>query len=113
VSAQTAAALARIAYRRAVALQPDTFVPLLGLACTATLVTDRPKQGAHRGYVGVCQQGRTEVYSLTLCKGARDRHGEERLMSDLLLHVLGNACGVTELVRPTLLPVEHIAIRTL
>jgi hypothetical protein len=112
VSEQTAVALAQVAYHRAVALQPDKTTPLLGLSCTAALVTDRPKQGAHRGHVGVRQHGHAEVHSLTLRKGARDRQGEERLLSDLLLHVLGRACGMTELARPALLPVEHIEILT-
>ncbi|MBN2469743.1 MAG: hypothetical protein JXN59_03375, partial [Anaerolineae bacterium] len=43
-SAETAVAMARVAYRRARILAPDG-TPAFGLACTATLVTDRPKKG--------------------------------------------------------------------
>ncbi|MGH8007817.1 MAG: CinA family protein, partial [Candidatus Binatia bacterium] len=43
VSVETAAALAQEAYQRALRLQGEKTLPLLGLSCTATLVTDRPK----------------------------------------------------------------------
>src|SRR5215475_14936603 len=53
VSIATAAALARTAYQRAVQLRDNEAVPVIGLSCTATLVTDRPKKGEHRAHVGL------------------------------------------------------------
>jgi nicotinamide mononucleotide (NMN) deamidase PncC len=95
VSVETAAALARQAYHRACALREAEGIPVVGLSCTATLVTDRPKKGEHRAHVGLCTSEDTRVFSLTLHKGARDRVGEERLVSDLLVQVLGLKCGVS------------------
>lgn len=112
VAVETAAALAQAAYRRALALRANETVPVAGVSCTATLVTDRPKQGAHRAHLGLCTTVRTQVSSLTLQKGARDRQGEERLVSDLLLHVLAKACGVDVTEDVALLPGEEITVRT-
>jgi nicotinamide mononucleotide (NMN) deamidase PncC len=111
VSVETAAALARKAYQRATQLRKDETVPVLGLSCTATLVTDRPKKGAHRAHIGLCIGAQTRVYSLTLQKGARDRRGEERLVSDLLLRALAEACGLDGDVKLGLLPAEEVMVR--
>jgi nicotinamide mononucleotide (NMN) deamidase PncC len=108
VSVATAATLAQAAYRRAVSLRDNETVPVIGLACTATLVTDRPKKGAHRAHIGFCDGKRTQVYSLTLQKGARNRPQEERVVSALLLRVLAGACGLTVAGDVTLLPEEHV-----
>ena len=111
VSAPTAAALARTAYQRAVRLRKNETVPVRGLSCTATLVTDRPKKGTHRAYIGLCTGEQTRVYSLTLQKGARDRQGEERVVSDLLLCVLAEACGIVVVEDMALLPEERVTVQ--
>ncbi len=82
--------------------------PVVGLSCTAALVTDRPKKGDHRAHVGLCTSEVTRVFSLTLQKGARDRIGEERLVSDLLVQVLALACGVIPTVQLSLLVGDHL-----
>jgi nicotinamide mononucleotide (NMN) deamidase PncC len=111
VSAETAAALAKAAYQRALTLRATTSVPVIGLSCTAALVTDRPKKGAHRAHVGVCDGQQTQVYSLTLQKGARDRGGEERTVSDVLLYVLAKACRIDVSERMELLSGEEFTIQ--
>ena len=93
VSVATAATMAQRAYQRACSLRETETISVVGLSCTATLVTDRPKKGEHRAHVGLCISEGTRVFSLTLQKGARDRIGEERLVSDLLLQVLAVGCG--------------------
>ena len=93
VSVETAAALARAAYKRAGVLHPAGG-PLVGVACTAALATDRLKKGEHRAHIGLSSAGGTRVYSCTLTKGARDRQSEERVVSDLLLTTLARACGL-------------------
>ena len=93
VSVETAAALARAAYKRAVVLHAAEGA-LLGVACTAALATDRLKKGEHRAHIGISTAAETRVYSCTLTKGARDRQAEERVVSDLLLAVLARACGL-------------------
>ncbi len=93
VSVETAAALARAAYKRAVVLHAAEG-SLVGVACTAALATDRLKKGTHRAHIGISIAAETRVYSCTLTKGARDRQGEERVVSALLLAVLARACGL-------------------
>ena len=103
-SADTAAALARRARERAMALKPGDEAPLLGVACTAALVTDRPRQGEHRAHVAVCRADGVEVCSVTLAKNARTREGEERVVADLVLSALGRACGLAAARCDALLP---------
>ena len=107
VSVETAAALARAAYKRAVVLSPADD-PLVGISCTATLATDRLKKGAHRAHIGISTAAETHVYSCTLTKGARDRQGEERVVSDLLLTILSRACGLDVTLDGLLLADEHL-----
>ena len=107
VSVETAAALARAAYKRALALHAAQD-PLVGVSCTATLATDRPKKGAHRAHIGISTAAETRVYSCTLTTGARDRQGEERVVSDLLLTVLARACGLDVTLDSLLLADERI-----
>ncbi len=108
VSVETAAAMAQAAYRRAQQLRDQVTTPVIGLACTATLATDRPKKGDHRAHVGLCTANSTIVYSLTLTKGARDRAGEERVVSNLVLNVLAEGCDQPGLPDLGLLPQERI-----
>lgn len=108
VSAKTAAALARKAYERALALRPDDDVPVLGIACTAALVTDRPRKGEHRAHVAVCGGGPVEVRSVTLKKNARSRAGEERVVADLVLSAMGRACEPDTGMCDALLPSEEV-----
>lgn len=69
-------------------------LPLIGLACTATITTDRPKRGEHRAYIAAWQPERLISYALHLCKGKRNRTEEETVISHLLLNVLAEAMGV-------------------
>ena len=110
VSVETAAALAQAAYRRAMILRENDSVPVIGLSCTATLVTDRPKKGDHRAHIGLCTAQRTRVYSLTLQKGARDRQGEERVVSDLLLQACAEGSNLSLTLTLSLLPEERLTV---
>ncbi len=107
VSVETAADLARAAHKRAVVLHAAED-PLVGISCTAALATDRLRKGAHRAHIGVSTAAETRVYSCTLTKGARDRQGEERVVSDLLLTVLARACGLRVTLDGLLLANERI-----
>ena len=93
VSSEAARAMAGAAYRRALRLREDG-QPVLGLACTATIATDRPKRGEHRAYIAAWDQAGCTVYSLRLHKGHRDRVGEEELVSRLLIQSLAEVSGV-------------------
>ena len=93
VSAQSAREMARASYRRGMRLREDDS-PVVGLACTATLATDRPKRGDHRCYIAAWDDTRMIRCQLTLDKGARERAGEEAVVSRLVLNVLAEAFGI-------------------
>ena len=92
-SAEAAGLMAHQAYRRAVRLS-DGASPCFGLACTATIATDRTKRGEHACHVAVQDRhGRTD-YAVVMIKGERDRLAEEALVARLVVHALADACGV-------------------
>ena len=92
-AADTALQMAKAAYRKArEQLEDDS--PPLGLACAATIATDRPKRGEHRAFVATWDDASTALYSLLLHKGLRDRAGEEELVSRLIVRALQSASGL-------------------
>ncbi len=97
VSADTARALAEAAYDRAVHLREqesadESVYPVLGVACTAALATDRPKKGAHRAHVALAGPGGSSERRIDLVAGALSRQGEDRAVSDgILLDLLAVA----------------------
>ena len=93
VSPNNARDMAQAAYRKAARLREEDG-PTLGLACTATLVTDRPKRGDHRCCVATWDSEGAAIFSLTLHKGLRDRAGEEEVSSRLVLRALAEASGL-------------------
>jgi hypothetical protein len=93
VSIDTARIMAEVAYRRAMRLT-DGATPCLGVACTATIATDRAKRGSHGCAIAVYDGAMFHTFALTLARGARDRAGEEHLISLLIIRAIANACGV-------------------
>lgn len=99
VSSRAARRLAGCALVRARKLARDPVgesTPLVGLACTAALSTDRVRRGDHRVHIATWQAGLLIERSLVVTKGARSREDEERLYSRLLLNALAEACGVQQ-----------------
>jgi nicotinic acid mononucleotide adenylyltransferase len=95
-SVETGNALAKHAFERAKKLaKPGT--PVFGVGCTATIATDRAKKGDHRCVVSVCDSLGTLSYELVITKGARDRQGEENLVSLLILNAIAEASGVFDI----------------
>ena len=80
----------------------------IGIACTASLVSDRPKKGDHRCHVATQTGSETRAWSLVLSKGARNRMGEEQLVGHLLLYALANATGLGDVSQLELQPDESI-----
>jgi nicotinamide mononucleotide (NMN) deamidase PncC len=115
VSIATAAAMAVACRERALALSSAADPaaggaggpPLVGVACTAALASDRPKRGAHRAHVGLDDGRTTRLWTLELAKGARSRPGEDRLVSDVVLGALAAACGLPA-AWPALGPGDHL-----
>ena len=108
-SAKTAKDMARAAFRKA-KLQLEDDSPPLGLACAATIATDRPKRGEHRAFVSAWDQQSNTLYSLRLHKGLRDRAGEEDLVSRLLVHALMLLSGLESGVELGLTPGDSLEI---
>lgn len=109
VSQGTAVALAAAAYARARALQQGGR-PVIGVSCTATVVTDRAKRGDHRCFIGVWDGRVVTVTSLVLDKGRRDRTGEEILVSQLIIRALAAACYVQGTIPVELSDTEHVSV---
>jgi hypothetical protein len=87
VAAETAGMLAGRAIARAQELHKGP-EPVIGLACSATIITDRPKRGQHRAHVVAWTAERILHDSITLHKGSRLRAGEEEIVSRLILDML-------------------------
>ena len=106
VSAQTARDMAKAAHQRGMALREDDS-PVVGLACTATIATDRTKRGDHRGFIAAWDEAGVRQYDLVLEKGARERWGEEELLSKLLVQALAQSFGIEAELDLGLTPVER------
>ena len=94
VSADTARLMARAAWARGVSLREQD-APIVGLACTATIATDRTKRGDHRAFIATWDDASVTTDSLVLEKGRRDRAGEEDVVSRLVITSMARACGVS------------------
>src|SRR5262249_21453207 len=105
-SPETSREMALRAYARACWLAPGEEV--VGLGCTASLATDRPKRGDHRLHVATHSSLGTLGYSLTLTKGARDREAEEAVVDAILLNALAAAFHVRERLDLPLIPGEAV-----
>jgi hypothetical protein len=104
-SFDTAWCMAGRASERAERLAPGE--PVLGLGCTASLATDRPKRGDHRFYLALLSDDRSLTYSLTLSKGVRDREAEEQVVARAILNALAEIVGVAYRLDVPLLPGEQ------
>ena len=110
-SSPTARAMAMAAWQRARRLAPEAEPhKLVGIGCTASLASDRPKRGAHRIHVAVQTADRTSVASLELSKGARSRPEEESAVTALVLDELAAATTGAEarLANPLLVEGEAV-----
>ena len=111
VTSKTANLLAGRAYTRARWLETDS-LPSIGLACTATIITDRPKLGKHRAHISCWHPDNLLQYSIYLDKGARDRAGEENVVSRIMLNALANASGVDRQLYIPLKKQDHLDVTT-
>ena len=109
VSVAAAQSLARAAYFRATRLRSGD-VPVAGVACTATIATDRTKRGDHRCHVAVYHQTGSTVRSLTLLKGHRHREEEDAVVSRLILDAISEWVGTPDRLDPGLTSGEEIVI---
>ena len=94
VSLEASEALAKQALKRAQYLKRDG-TAAIGVSCTASIATNRPKRGEHQCYISIADELAVSSYSLTLDKGARSRDEEETLVSILVLKAIAEACNLT------------------
>ncbi|MDR2439063.1 MAG: hypothetical protein LBE12_06815 [Planctomycetaceae bacterium] len=80
----------------------NDYINLIGIGCTASLVTNRNKKGEYRFHIATQTLRRTIVFSLQLTKDARTRQDEERLLADTILNAIETTRYETQ--SPTLLP---------
>ena len=111
VSDTTARQMAGRALTRARLLRQEDET-VIGLACTATIVTDRPKRGQHRAHIATWQNERVSSYQLIMDKGRRDREGEETLVSQLMLNALAAAYGLPDQLMLDLSPADRLIVET-
>lgn len=114
-SNRTARAMAMAAFERAQRWAQASSEPLpalAGVACTASLASDRPKRGAHRIHVACQTLEATTTFDLALEKGARDRAAEERLAAALVLSAIGATCGFEDAALPLPLQPTESVVRT-
>lgn len=66
----------------------------IGVGCTASLASDRPKKGSHRCWISIESAYQSRTVHLALKKGRRSRPEEERLVADLVVYTIAESCGV-------------------
>jgi hypothetical protein len=95
-SERTARAMAMAALQRTRALADESTPTekLVGVGCTASLASDRPKRGAHRYYVALQSYDGTTCYAEELEKGLRSRAEEEAIVTRGVLRLVAKHCGV-------------------
>lgn len=79
-----------------------------GVACTASLASDRPKRGPHRIHAAMQTAAQTATWRLPLHKDRRTRVEEERLAGQLMLNVVAEACGIASRLKLDLLEGENV-----
>jgi len=112
VTSATVRHLAGRAYTRARHLGEHT-TDLLGVACTATIATNRQKRGDHRAYVAVWQCEQLTETFLFLEKGARDRAGEEEIVGKVILNTISHACDLATALPLGLGAGDHVVTTTI
>lgn len=85
--------MARIAYQRGQNLASNNDL-LVGVGCSAAIITDRKKMGTHRCFTVAWTREASTRYSLTMTKGVRDRQGEDEIVSKIILRSLVEASSV-------------------
>ncbi len=112
-SARTARAMAMAAFQKARAYDPsaaESGAVACGVACTASLASDRPKKGPHRAHLAYQTGTTTAEWSVMLEKGLRSRAEEEAIVADLLLNLIAEAAGVDARLDVSLTDAEPLHI---
>lgn len=112
-SPRTARLMAMVAWQRVKQLQAEASaeLPPVGVGCTASLASDRPKRGSHRVHVAVQTAAFTATGSLELLKDRRSRDAEEQLAARMVLNAVAEGFGVGDRLKLALFNREHVESR--
>jgi hypothetical protein len=69
---------------------------LLGVGCTVSLASDRPKRGPHRFFVATQSEDTTTCLFVELEKGRRSRSDEEHIVGLSILNEIALACQLND-----------------
>ncbi|MGH7136872.1 MAG: hypothetical protein ACREHD_14120 [Pirellulales bacterium] len=107
----TARAMAMSAYLRAREYtEGDNSGTLAGISCTASLASDRPKQGPHRIHAALQTGEFTLAHSLELMKGQRTREAEEVVSASMLLNLVAEMKQLPDRLDLGLMTGEQLAV---
>ena len=112
-SRETALRMATVAWQKALRFSEATenaTAHRLGVACTASLASSKPKRGEHRIWIATESAANSRVLSLTLKKGLRTRLEEETLAAELLLYAINDESGLAPPTLPSLHVDETVSI---
>ncbi|MEM8861569.1 MAG: hypothetical protein AAGD96_24865 [Chloroflexota bacterium] len=104
VSARATRLLAGNAFYRAHKLTTKYphFENLIGLACSASIATNRTKRGDHHAFIVTWQFDRITQTHILFDKEHRSRLEEETVVSTIMLNMLAEACGLPDRVKISL-----------
>lgn len=106
-SDRTGRTMAMAAYMRARRLTGDAAC-IVGVGCTASLASDRPKRGEHRIHVAWQSEASTHTAGIVLAKDRRSRAEEEDLATTLILNAVAQACSLADELPLQLLDGEQV-----
>ena len=93
VSMKTAQYMAQKAFCKAKVFEPDQ-TSIIGLGCTATIATDREKQGAHRGYISTMSNKGLKNWNVEFQKGLLSRYEEEESISLAIINAISDTINI-------------------
>jgi hypothetical protein len=112
-SRETALSMATVAWQKAMhfsASSEGAASRCVGVSCTASLASSKPKRGEHRIWLATESAATSRVMSVVLKKGLRSRIEEEAVAADLLLNAVCEACELKPPPLPTLNIDETVSI---
>ena len=94
-SMQTCLSMAANAYKSCSKIASETKSKyLIGISITASLATTYTKIGDHKFYISVQTESFTKSIECLLIKGSRSREEEEQLITEYVLSLVAECCGI-------------------
>ena len=87
--------MAANAYKKCMQIDPKYKKKyLIGISVTASLATTYTKIGDHKFYISVQTESFTKSIECLLIKGSRSREEEEQLITEYVLSLVAECCGI-------------------